>query len=90
MTRPINPDADVILVHDRVPKTVIDNTDATYMYVAEAESPNTATTASKWRRYRFNKSTLAIDWCQDADGVETDRFIFTGVFADLSSATYGE
>jgi len=90
MVTAINPGGNVFLVHDKIPKTVIDNTNATYMYVAEAESPNTATTASKWRRYRVNKSTLAIDWCQDTNGTETDEFVFTGVYASLSTATYGQ
>ena len=90
MITPINSAANVELIHGKNPKTVIDNTNATYMYVAEAEAPNTPTTTAKWRRYRVNKSTLAIDWCQNTSGVETDEFVFTGVFASLSTATYGE
>lgn len=87
MTIPVNPDSNVILVADRILPRVVEE-DATYWYVAEAESPNTPTTTAKWRNYRVNKTTWKTELAQ-LSGVATDRFVFTGVTTDMTAQTYG-
>ena len=87
MTQPVNPDANVILVAERILPLVTEE-DATYRYYAEAESPDTPTTTAKWRNYRVNKTTFKTEFAQ-LNGTATDRFVFTGVTTDMTAQTYG-
>ena len=86
---PINPASIIVQVIDYIPKTV-STSDATYIWVAEAEAPDTPYTTAKWRRYRYTRGTMKVDWAQNTDGQETSEFIFTGVEADLTNSTYGQ
>lgn len=87
MTIPVNPDANPMLYIERIlPRIVTD--DANWWYIAEAESPDIATTTAKWRNYRLHKTNWNVE-CAQLSGVAPDRFVFTGVTTDMTAHTYG-
>lgn len=78
-----------MLSNINVPKQRVDSvTNAAYVYTGIAKTPNTKTTEYGWAWYRTTVATGDIDWARDANGNNTNDFVFQGTGG--ASLTYTE
>lgn len=61
-----------------------------YTYTAIAKTPATRETTAEWAVFRTEDATGKVDWAKDANGVNTNEFVFKGTEAIVTALDFTE